>query len=109
VNKHATLLLQKTTAGFFLLLFLFIHGAKLIHQHDYQQTVAGKITDNKTNVASAECAVCDYYFVKDSHNETASITIETLVADTPSYSGFLSQQITSIGLASSDRGPPSLV
>ncbi len=103
------ILLQQLTAGFFLALFVFIHVVKLTHHHHSTQPVAKANEFEKQIRISTDCSVCDYYFVKDSHNQTNSLQIEAPHPTSPSYADFFSPRITSIGLHSSDRGPPSLV
>lgn len=110
LKRSNTILTKQPIAGLLLALFLFIHVVKLTHHHDSKQTVSKAVTTvSKVVSISPDCAVCDYHFIKDSDNETATIHIQPPVISLPSYAAFLSQRTTSIGLHSSDRGPPSLV
>ena len=109
MNKRRTIWLQKLFAGSFLALFLFIHVAKAVHHHDIKRSTSTEIASEKQLTAKTACDICDYFFAKDSDAETTSIQLEPPVILSPLFTDFISEKLTSVGLSSSDRGPPSLV
>jgi hypothetical protein len=108
VNKRSTIWLQKLFAGYFLALFLFIHVAKALHHHDIKPITAKEIASEKQLVAKTACDICDYYFAKDADAGTTSTQLEPPAILSPLYTDLLVEQLTSVGLPSSDRGPPSI-
>ena len=109
MKKRKIIWLPKLLAGCLLALFLFIQVVKALHHHDIKQTFAKEIPSGKHVEAKTECAICDYYFAKDANAKTASIQLESPVILSPFYTDCLSKKLTSIGLSSTDRGPPSYI
>lgn len=106
VNKKATIR-QQLTAGFLLAVLLFISVARLLHSHD--TTPPAAFSGQAVQVsASAECAVCDYHFTKDTDHHEIGLAIETPLPVTSFNCCYQSRTTSSIGLNYADRGPPSL-
>ena len=108
MNRLKDTLPKQTASALLLLVFLFIHAAKALHQHDRGHAKSENAA-NKITLKAKSCAVCDYHFTKDADAQFTFINIIDGQLPLPFYLYPAPQIITSVGLACSDRGPPVAV
>lgn len=110
LNKKATILLNSVTTVLFILLFAIIHTVKLFHHHNDslfpEKSEKGKQAISKSK---ATCAVCDYHFTKDADVPICSIVVQPSIIYFTVRHFYILPFTTSVGLPSSDRGPPAIV
>ena len=93
----------------FIALMVVAYSVKSFHTHP------GKLPQkhaehNVIHKSDASCSICDFHFSKDASDLT--YFCEFVPADylkRSAYKHKAAQRITSIGLASSDRGPPAIL
>jgi hypothetical protein len=107
VNKKGVIFLQRLTAGFFLALFLFVHVAKAMHQHDAVPSFSKAISGAAEVSGEKDCSVCDYQLAEDSFHFNEFPQAKEIKQTQPLYSFYNTPVFTSIGSSSSGRGPPS--
>jgi hypothetical protein len=95
------------TAGFFLALFLFIHGAIASHQHDSVKSVCKRMVAATEVSQESDCSICDYHFSKDGYHFNNFPQVQKIQEALYAYSFYNTPFITSIGSTSSGRGPPA--
>jgi hypothetical protein len=100
-------LLQKLTAGFFLALLLFVYAAKATHQHQPVPSFSKGISDCAEVSQSSECSICAYQLTQDSFHFNGFYEVIKPEQTRSFYSYYNTPFLTSIGSASSGRGPPA--
>jgi hypothetical protein len=107
VNKKATIQRQ-LIAGCLLVVFLFITGARLFHSHETKP--ATRYSFGVAHVEeTSDCAICDYHLAKDAYHLTGFLQVKKAGPLVSSHCSYNTPFVTSIGSASSGRGPPAQV
>jgi hypothetical protein len=109
VNRTTAILLRKMTAGIFLALFLFVHGAKSMHGHHVTQPISKQINGSLEVFQESDCSVCDYQLSKDSYPSIEFEQLKNNESLLSLYASYNTPFVTSIGSTSSGRGPPALI
>jgi len=107
LQKNTTIFVKRVTALFLIALFIFIHAVQIHHHHDNILSIDAA-NSGQDIVKSIGCDICKYHFVKEGALPIVYQQIEILRSlDKPLIALSISP-VTSIGLSSSGRGPPSV-
>jgi hypothetical protein len=109
VNNRKTIWIEKLIAGFFLAVFLLVHAGKATHQHDTLLFSTKEISASSAVAQATDCSICDYHLTKDNYHFTGFPQVQNTEPSPFSSSFYHTPRVTSIGSASSGRGPPVLV
>lgn len=106
LKMNRTILLKRIAAFLMIVLFISIHIVKAHHGHG--ANTANHLSSINDNVkADTDCAICQYHFVKDGALPFFQPTITPPAKLVKIYYTFSTPVNTSIGLLSSNKGPPS--
>lgn len=109
---------KKISAGILLIVLLFIHSVKLLHNHVYlplcinhaAENSGREIADTKTiSIHPGDCVVCAYHLNKDSDAVTSFQQIVFCTYNPIRCALFLDSPYTAFLFVFETRGPPVLV
>lgn len=105
--------IRKTVAGSLLIVLLFIHSVKLLHNHCSRQLDCKQITGHTDSVSassvSSDCDICNYQVAKDTEHAFAEMDIKIARADTIFNAGLIVNGESSFITSFDTRGPPAFV
>ncbi len=100
--------IQKSSAAFLLIVFIFINAVKTFHKHNFTYSSQTEKSNKSTPVFHENyyCAICDFQVAKDSDAEVATINISAPSNFIVSFYNYSLPELSNFSVTSSVRGPP---
>jgi len=106
--------INKAAAGLLLIVLLFIHSVKLLHNHSLRQchsvhaaAALCKMIDD-TSWSSGDCSICNYHLTKDAYTNFSTGTLDHPVYLSDFNPENISFKKTGSFYLFETRGPPAL-
>ena len=110
--------INKTAAGALLIVLLFIHSVKLLHNHSYKQIAdtecrhssdQNKLTTESVSPVPGDCDICNYQPAKDSDNLICIFAFHFSAAPAIFNAPLISFKKSGSFTSFETRGPPAAI